>query len=529
MTFLIAEMVLCLVAAAVLGLSLGWLLRSLGFRAKFEASEQLWSRRLRVADDEIAARTSEFTEVQHALEEKTELLYAATRNEQTLVETLGDLERQVGLLKEEIEVKESTVRRSASEVAALQSAVLRSNEEVAAGKAALSAADVDLELAFDRIRELELGLSESNARESVLEDTVQSTRRAAEQLERRLADLRSEAENAGTQLEHEASRVRFLQSRLSEGESIAAELMVERDALIAARESQAATIAEKNREMSILQSWLSERSAQFENIASHSHSTDEMLAMLEEQLLNRDADLSALRSELADSEAAIASLEGSNQHLRSVVAELEEKLRGQPSLASPGDNIQRSSLQDKLAASAETIERLNREVRSLEARSLALAGEVQQRRLSGKRLDDELAAARKRHADSEGRINLLHERIAELERDLAPRTSAEPGPRPRGLLSSPNGAPDDLKQIRGIGKKLEKMLHQLGVFHFSQIASFSEDDVKWIADNIEGISGRVLRDDWINQAAILLNGSSANAATESDGTRQTSGGVQAQP
>jgi predicted flap endonuclease-1-like 5' DNA nuclease len=529
MTFLIAEMVLCLLAAAALGLSLGWLLRSLGVRAKFEASEQLWSRRLRVADDEIAARSAELAEVEGSLEEKTELLNAAMRNEHSLVEGLGDLERQVGLLKDESEAKETAVRGLSAEVAALQSALLRSNQEVAAGRSALAATGVDLERALDRIRELEHGLAESNTREGVLEDTVQATRQSAEQLERRLADMKSDVENALTQLDHESSRVRFLQSRLSEGESIAAELMVERDALIAARESQAGVLADKDREVTTLQKWLSERSAQIENIASQSHSTDEMLAMLEEQLLNRDSDLSALRTELAESEAAIASLEGSNQHLRSVVADLEEQLGGQATPTSSEDNTRLAALQDKLVASGETIDRLSREVRSLEARSLALEGEVQQRRLSGKRLDDELAAARKRHADGEARINLLHERIAELEREAAPPKSAQSAERPRVLLDRPKGAPDDLKQIRGIGKKLEKMLHRLGVFHFSQIASFTEDDVRWVADNLEVFPDRVFRDDWITQASVLLNGSPTNSVSESEGTRQTSGGVQAQP
>lgn len=377
MTYLIAEMVFSLLAAAVLGLALGWLLRTLGTKAKFNASEQLWSRRLRVADDEVAARTRELESVQAALDEKSELLTATIRNEQSLIENLGGLERQVGLLKEEVEVKESSVRELTAEIGGLQSAMQRASEEVDAGRSALASAGVDLERALDRIRELERGLAESNAREGVLEDAVQATRRTAEQLERSLADMRSEVADVMEQLDH------------------------------------------KDRELSQLTANLSKRSAEFESVSSQSHSTDEMLALLEDRLSNRDEDLAVVRSELAEAEATIGNLEASNQHLRGVVADLEAKAAKGSQPMSAEDRTEVSSLRAQLAASGETIERLNREVRSLEARSLSLEGEIQQRRTSGKRLDDELAAARKRQAASDARIVTLHERIADLERTPA--------------------------------------------------------------------------------------------------------------
>ncbi|MCP1167508.1 hypothetical protein [Limimaricola litoreus] len=71
------------------------------------------------------------------------------------------------------------------------------------------------------------------------------------------------------------------------------------------------------------------------------------------------------------------------------------------------------------------------------------------------------------------------------------------------LLDAPRGEADDLKRLRGVGPKLEDQLNRLGVWHLSQIASWSEGEAAWIDDHLEGFKGRILRDDWIGQAREL--------------------------
>ncbi len=71
------------------------------------------------------------------------------------------------------------------------------------------------------------------------------------------------------------------------------------------------------------------------------------------------------------------------------------------------------------------------------------------------------------------------------------------------LLSAPNGAADDLKKIKGIGPKLEKELNGAGVYHFSQIASWSAKEVAWADDNLVSFKGRISRDNWVSQAKEL--------------------------
>ena len=65
---------------------------------------------------------------------------------------------------------------------------------------------------------------------------------------------------------------------------------------------------------------------------------------------------------------------------------------------------------------------------------------------------------------------------------------------------------DDLKLIKGVGPKLEALLHSMGFYHFDQIAKWSSEEVTWVDQNLEGFKGRVTRDDWVAQAAILADG-----------------------
>jgi NADH-quinone oxidoreductase subunit E len=78
--------------------------------------------------------------------------------------------------------------------------------------------------------------------------------------------------------------------------------------------------------------------------------------------------------------------------------------------------------------------------------------------------------------------------------------------KPALLAAARGGAPDDLKLIWGVGPKLEEMLHRMGVFHFDQIAAWSEMNLRWVDQNLEGFKGRAVRDKWIDQAKKLATG-----------------------
>jgi NADH-quinone oxidoreductase subunit E len=61
---------------------------------------------------------------------------------------------------------------------------------------------------------------------------------------------------------------------------------------------------------------------------------------------------------------------------------------------------------------------------------------------------------------------------------------------------------DDLKQISGVGPKIEGILHSIGVYTFAQIAAWNDEDVQKVDTHLK-FSGRIIRDDWIGQAKEL--------------------------
>jgi small subunit ribosomal protein S2 len=71
------------------------------------------------------------------------------------------------------------------------------------------------------------------------------------------------------------------------------------------------------------------------------------------------------------------------------------------------------------------------------------------------------------------------------------------------LFAAPEGEPDDLKKIAGIGPVLEKKLNELGITQLQQIATLSDTDVARV-DEALNFKGRITRDDWIGQAEKLV-------------------------
>lgn len=62
---------------------------------------------------------------------------------------------------------------------------------------------------------------------------------------------------------------------------------------------------------------------------------------------------------------------------------------------------------------------------------------------------------------------------------------------------------DDLTMIKGVGPKLQKLLHDHGLTTFIQIAMLDEQGVAALNGRLAAFPGRVRRDNWVAQAAEL--------------------------
>ena len=90
--------------------------------------------------------------------------------------------------------------------------------------------------------------------------------------------------------------------------------------------------------------------------------------------------------------------------------------------------------------------------------------------------------------------------------DLPEAPAPSDDDKPQLLSTARDTGADDLKKIKGVGPKLEQLCNKLGVWHFDQIASWSDAEVAWVDYHLEGFNGRIVRDEWVEQAKILAAG-----------------------
>jgi predicted flap endonuclease-1-like 5' DNA nuclease len=147
------------------------------------------------------------------------------------------------------------------------------------------------------------------------------------------------------------------------------------------------------------------------------------------------------------------------------------------------------------------VDRLRGQLADCEQRGKAQAG-----RLAA--LEQELNAADERVRRAEAASGERRAAALAAIPTLGDPALPAPATRPAALAAARGGVPDDLKQIKGIGPKLELLCHRLGFYHFDQIAGWSDAEIAWVDDNLEGFKGRVTRDDWVAQAKVLAAGGS---------------------
>jgi NADH-quinone oxidoreductase subunit E len=133
----------------------------------------------------------------------------------------------------------------------------------------------------------------------------------------------------------------------------------------------------------------------------------------------------------------------------------------------------------------------------------------------------EKAAAEKAAAEKAAAEKAAVEKAAAEKAAAEPEAKAAPDPMPTAAIAEEHvsdehkpellskardGKADDLKLIWGVGPKLETMLHAMGVFHFDQIATWTDMNLRWVDQNLTGFKGRAVRDKWVEQAAKLATG-----------------------
>ena len=132
-------------------------------------------------------------------------------------------------------------------------------------------------------------------------------------------------------------------------------------------------------------------------------------------------------------------------------------------------------------------------MRSLETETAMLRRALAARDAALTQLADLAADRRSLYADlaiSRGETARYRQLVVDLENDAPPPFFG-------------TGAPDDLKLIVGVGPVLERMLQQLGITTYRQIARWSERDIDDFDAKLPEFPGRIRRDAWVTQAREL--------------------------
>ncbi len=93
--------------------------------------------------------------------------------------------------------------------------------------------------------------------------------------------------------------------------------------------------------------------------------------------------------------------------------------------------------------------------------------------------------------------------VNKIDTDM--QVGQEVGSRPSIITDPDQSQRDDLKEISGIGLKIEEALNNLGIYSFEQIANWNFENIEWI-ENYLVFKGRIKKEDWIGQAKLLFAG-----------------------
>jgi len=213
-------------------------------------------------------------------------------------------------------------------------------------------------------------------------------------------------------------------------------------------------------------------------------------------------------------ESARAEHESVNKLLASAQARLDglEVLEGKV-VALESDNAELKHRSTLATREAESLRREVNELDELKVQNKELTQCLRSMEGSRKQYESDAKRYKVQYEEAEKKSDTLRMKLGDIEQNFVEMQQAQEhnrragdqlnGDTPPFGLTEPDGDPDDLTEIVGIGKVFEELLHELGVFHFRQIAAFGPGDVARINSELKEFRGRIEHDDWIGQAKEL--------------------------
>ena len=195
---------------------------------------------------------------------------------------------------------------------------------------------------------------------------------------------------------------------------------------------------------------------------------------------------------------ALASLEGKVVSLEADNAQLKHEV----TLANKGAESLRRDVSELNALKKQNTE-LAHCLKSMESSRKQYEADALRYRNQIETTEKESDTLRFKIGDIQKNWEVMHQAQKVVKKSGNGKVKAANNAQPLFGLKKPDGEKDDLTQIIGIGKVFERTLHDLGIFHFRQIAAFGPAEIARINSELKEFKGRIEHDDWIGQAREL--------------------------
>lgn len=345
--------------------------------------------------------------------------------------------------------------------------------QVTAATSRANDAEAELETARQQLRDskaevkdLSKQLEKAKSRSEKLRSQHAETRDALEAAEERvaeIAELRASLEESRAATASLKEKAEAMAARLGEVEEMRARLVSAQDRLVE---------AERAKETARI------RAAEAEEVTERA--TVELDAAMQS--------LSKLREAAEENLTLRRQLDGARERM----AQLERTVSGQAA--------EMAELRDQMASASISFpdEQATVAVEAEEIESEAGDGQVatDEPTPSPERSEEERAHSEPDQGvpsePTEASVDADRQSAVAKVREIATRTAGGQAP-----------ADDDLKAIHGVGPKLERLLKEMGITSYLQVANLTPSDVETVTLALDAFPGRIERDDWVASADAL--------------------------
>jgi predicted flap endonuclease-1-like 5' DNA nuclease/chromosome segregation ATPase len=488
------------------------------------AEQERLTRELESRNAEVAGLTERLAELDGA----RRALADAEQQQRSIAGELEAARQESATLTGEVEKRQARIGELGEEVARLEECVVRAEDATGRFEAERRQLSEQMDELKRRNEHLEAQLTERSSLVVGLEQektAISSKSTSLEAENKRLSEALDKAQRAAAgnadyiaqvdaRLERQKQHMDSLETELAEIQEEYAEAVKTHQRELKERDARMATVSAQlaDADPEALKATLARVEGELDEARQ---AQDEDRRRLEvQEAKGRDLSRDLERAREAENEAR-RSLGEQTEKLE----KLEKQLHKQSTAALEAENAAarlQTELEELRAATSREPDEVSGENALLQAEVIKLEGMVRERTEQLNKLRWQQDMLEKQAGDpSESKMLVVLNQQLQSARDENRRlkdVARELEERIRGLereAEAPVAGPseetvrDDLSCIRGIGPKLVKQLTRLGITRYDQIATLSESDLDDPEHPLHAMKGRVIKDDWIAQAARL--------------------------